>query len=123
MLFRSAQGGLIMQVMYYANEVRDFDAIAKGDGARLTPEEFQLATGLMEKLSNPEFEPEAYSDVYRTQVLSMIEEKSKGREITVPPRAPARGQVIDILAALKQSRDKSKPRPKRGGKKARGGSS
>lgn len=125
MLFRSAQGGLIMQVMYYANEVRDFDAIAKGDGARLTPEEFQLATGLMEKLSSPEFEPGAYSDVYRTQVLSMIEEKAKGREVSIAPRTPPRGQVIDILAALKQSLDKGKPRPKaeRGGKKARGGSS
>ena len=124
-LIRSAQRGLIMQQMYYANEVRDFGAIAKGDGARLTPEEFELATGLIEKLSNPEFEPENYSDAYRAQVLAMIEGKSKGREITVPPRAPAPGQVIDILAALKQSLDKAKPQPKaeRGGKKARGGSS
>ncbi len=125
-LIRSAQRGLIMQQLFYANEVRDFGAIAKSDGARLTPEEFELATGLVEKLSNPEFEPENYSDVYRAQVLEMIEEKSQGREITVPPRAPARGQVIDILAALKQSLDKAKPQPKaeRGGrKKARGGSS
>ena len=78
------------------------------------------------QLYNPEFEPEAYTDLYRTKVLSMIEAKSKGREITVPPRAPARGQVIDILAALKQSLDKAKPQPKaqRGGRqKARGGSS
>ena len=125
-LIRSAQRGLIMQQMYYANEVRDFGAIGKGNGARLTPEEFELATGLIEKLSNPEFEPENYSDLYRAQVLAMIEGKSQGREITVPPRAPARGQVIDILAALKQSLDKAKPQPKaeRGGrKKARGASS
>jgi DNA end-binding protein Ku len=111
--------------LYYANEVRDFGAIGKGDGARLTPEEFELATRLIEKLYNPEFEPENYSDAYRAQVLAMIEGKSKGRQITVPPRPPARGQVIDIPAALKQSLDKGKPQPKaeRGGrKKARGGS-
>jgi hypothetical protein len=46
-----------MQAMYYTGEVRDFGAIAKGDGARPIPEEFELATGLMDKLSSPEFAP------------------------------------------------------------------
>jgi non-homologous end joining protein Ku len=33
----------------------------------------------------------------------MIENKIKGREITVPPAAPARGHVIDLMTALKES--------------------
>jgi hypothetical protein len=36
-------------------------------------------------------------------VLAMIEEKTKGREITILPSAPARGGVIDLMEALKES--------------------
>jgi non-homologous end joining protein Ku len=50
-LIRPAKGGLIMQVMFYADEVRDFAAIPRAEGQRLTPEEFELASGLVEKNS------------------------------------------------------------------------
>ena len=109
-LIRSAKGGLIMQVMYYGEEVRDFGAIGKADGARLTPEEFELATGLVEKLSGAEFDPEAYTDEYRERVERMLSEKVKGQEITVAPKAPARGNVVDLYEALKTSLAASKPR-------------
>jgi non-homologous end joining protein Ku len=33
----------------------------------------------------------------------MIDEKTKGREITIPPRAPAAGRIIDLMEALKES--------------------
>jgi non-homologous end joining protein Ku len=33
----------------------------------------------------------------------MIEAKTKGREITILPRAPARSGVIDLMEALKES--------------------
>jgi non-homologous end joining protein Ku len=40
----------------------------------------------------------------------MLEEKSKGGEITVAaPEAPARAQIIDLMQALKQSIEKAKP--------------
>jgi non-homologous end joining protein Ku len=43
----------------------------------------------------------------------MLEEKSKGREITVTPAAePHRGQVIDLMQALKESLEKSEPAKK-----------
>jgi non-homologous end joining protein Ku len=76
-LIRSAQRGLIMQQLHHANEVRDFDAIGKGNSARLTPEGVRARHRIDRELSNPEFEPEAYTDPYRTKVLSMFEEKSK----------------------------------------------
>lgn len=41
-------------------------------------EEFELAISLVEKLSSSGVEPEAYTDLYRTQVLAMLEEKSRG---------------------------------------------
>jgi DNA end-binding protein Ku len=102
-LIRPSKGGLILQTMFYANEIRDFNEIAKGDGVRLSPAEFELANSLMEKLSSEDFEPESYENEYQARVLAMIENKVKGQEITVPPAAPARGRVIDLMTALKES--------------------
>jgi non-homologous end joining protein Ku len=54
------------------------------------------------KLSSEEFEPQSYEDEYQARVLAMIENKIKGREITIPPTL-ARGHVIDLMTALKES--------------------
>jgi DNA end-binding protein Ku len=93
----------VLQFMYHEEEVRDFSEIARAEGERLTPAEFDLATGLVEKLSSAEFEPEAYGDEYRVRVKAMLDQKAKGQEITVAPPAPPRGGVVDIYAALKKS--------------------
>ena len=59
------------------------------------------------------FEPEKYRDEYRERVQTMLEEKSKGQEITVTaPEAPQRAQIIDMMQALKQSVEKAKPKQK-----------
>jgi non-homologous end joining protein Ku len=33
----------------------------------------------------------------------MIDSKVKGQETTIPPAAPTRGRVIDLMTALKES--------------------
>jgi DNA end-binding protein Ku len=102
-LIRPSKGGLILQTMFYANEIRDFNEIAKAEGVRLSAAEFELANSLMEKLSSEDFEPESYEDEYQARVRAMLEDKAKGQEITVPPPAPASRHVIDLMAALKES--------------------
>ena len=89
--------------MFYANEIRDLSEIPKGDGIKLSAEEFELAHGLVEKLSSEDFQPEAYEDEYQNRVRAMLDSKVKGHEITIPPRAPARGHIIDLMEALKES--------------------
>jgi non-homologous end joining protein Ku len=43
----------------------------------------------------------------------MLDEKSKGREITVAaPEAPRHGQIIDLMQALKQSIEEARPKAK-----------
>jgi DNA end-binding protein Ku len=102
-LIRPSKGGLILQTMFYANEIRDFNEIAKAEGVRLSPAEFELANSLMEKLSLDDFEPQSYEDEYQSRVLAMIDSKVKGQEITIPPAGPMRGRVIDLMTALKES--------------------
>jgi DNA end-binding protein Ku len=102
-LIRPCKGGLVLQTMFYANEVRDFGEIPKAENIGLSAAEFEAAAGLIGKLSSENFEPESYEDEYQNRVLAMIENKVKGREITAPPPAPRPAHVIDLMAALKES--------------------
>ena len=67
------------------NEIRNFDEISKGETAKLSDAENQLALGLMDQLTTEDFDLENYRDEYRDRVLAFLDEKSKG-EIVTPPR-------------------------------------
>jgi non-homologous end joining protein Ku len=68
--------------------VRDFQQVPKGDKVKLSEKE--LGIGLIERLTSEEFHPEIYQDEYRIRVLAMLNEKSRGKEITIPPPVPRR---------------------------------
>jgi DNA end-binding protein Ku len=111
-LIRHYENGLIMHSLYYVNEVRNFAEITKAENAKLSGEEIDLGAQLIEDMSD-EFKPEKYRDEYRERVQAMLEEKSKGQEITVAaPEAPRHAQIIDLMQALKQSIEKAKPKHK-----------
>ena len=112
-IVRAAQKGLMMHTMYFANEVRSFDEIPKGESAKITGAEASLAIRLIDELSNDEFEPEKYHDEYSERVLNLVNEKAEGKEITLAQPVAQRGQVIDLMAALKESLEKTGPRQKR----------
>jgi len=102
-LIRPAQGGLTLHGMYFADEVRDFGEIDKGEDAKLRPGELELAGRLITELSNDKFEPQKYHDEYRGRVLEIVNMKVEGREITTVAPQAQRAQVIDLMDALKQS--------------------
>ena len=102
-LIRAAQGGLMLHTMYFADEVRDFGEIDKGDSAKIRDGELDLALQLINGLANPAFSPDRYTDEYRHRVLDMINKKVEGQEITVAEPAAPRAQVIDLMEALKES--------------------
>jgi DNA end-binding protein Ku len=111
-LIRPYKNGLIMHSLYYSNEVRNFAEIAKGENVRLSDQEIELGATLIENMSD-EFNPERFRDEYRERVQAMLDEKSKGREITVAaPATPRQGQIIDLMQALKQSIGKARPEKK-----------
>jgi DNA end-binding protein Ku len=111
-LIRPYKNGLIMHSLYYANEVRDFGQIPKGDNVKLSDSELTLGANLIEQMSEDEFKPEKFEDEYRIRVLAMLDEKSKGQEIKPAPTQERRGQVIDLMQALKQSLEKARPKKK-----------
>jgi DNA end-binding protein Ku len=102
-LIRPSQNGLMLHTMFFADEVRNFDEISKGESAKISGAETNLALRLIDELSSEEFHPEQYEDEYRQRVLNLINSKAEGKEITVAEPQAHRAQVIDLMEALKES--------------------
>ena len=102
-LIRAAQNGLMLHTMYFADEVRDFGEVEKGEGAKIREGELELAEKLIAELTHDEFKPEQYMDEYRQRVLDLVNTKVEGKEITTAAAPAERAQVIDLMDALKQS--------------------
>ena len=102
-LVRPAQTGLMLHTMYFADEVRDFGEIDKGQSAKIKEGELELARRLIDELSHDEFKPDQYQDEYRVRVLELVNAKVEGKEVTAVGPEVQRAQVIDLMDALKQS--------------------
>ncbi|HWC02670.1 MAG TPA: Ku protein [Methylomirabilota bacterium] len=99
---RSEQDGLILQRLFFADEVHDRMEIEQGAAPKLREQERTLAERLIEELSAAEFHPEAYEDDYRKRVLKAIEQKAAGQEIQ-RIEVDARPSTTDLVATLKAS--------------------
>ncbi len=101
-LLRPIDNGLVMQVLHYADEVRAFDEVPVGD-AVLRDTEMKLAVQLIEQISTDEFHPENYQDEVRARYNEAIQRKVEGQEVTAAAPEQPRGQIIDLMEALKAS--------------------
>ena len=101
-LLRPVDKGLVMQVLHYADEVRSFDEVPVGD-AVVRDAEMKLAVQLIEQITVEEFHPENYKDVVRTRYHEAIQRKVEGQEVTSAAPEQPRGQIIDLMDALKAS--------------------
>jgi len=109
-LMRPLESGLVMQVLHYADEVRPFSEIPVGDAVVKEPE-LKLAVQLIEQIATDEFKPDAYVDEVRARYHEAIQRKVEGQEVTAAaPEAP-KGQIIDLMEALKASLAQKGPRP------------
>lgn len=96
------ESGIMMHQMRYQDEIRSFDEVPLGENHTLADAELDLAIKIIEQIASDEFRPEEYSDEVKARVLSLIQQKVEGQEISV--EAPAqKGEIIDLMAALKAS--------------------
>ena len=82
----------------------------------------QLAEALIKQKATT-FDPKNYEDRYETALMEMIREKLKGHKPIIAA-APERGNVINLMDALKASLSQAKPPAKseaRPSKRARAG--
>src|SRR5215813_2738346 len=101
-MLRPVEGGLVMQQLLYADEVRPISEIGL-DKEKVQDAELKLATMLIEQRAVDKFRPEAYEDEVKKRIQEQLKRKIEtGEEISSAP-APAKGEVIDLMEALRRS--------------------
>jgi DNA end-binding protein Ku len=101
-LLRPFEDGILMQQLRYETEIRAFDEVDLGE-APVDESELALAVQLVEQIASDAFTPQEYSDGVRDKILSAIEQKVAGQELTFAPSGEPKAQVIDLMDALKAS--------------------
>jgi len=100
-MLRPEEGGIAMQQLLYADEVRPFSEVPI-EQADVAPKELDLAKLLVEQRATNKFEPETYEDDVKKRIQAQLERKIAGQEIQVAPAEPG-AQIIDLMEALKAS--------------------
>ena len=112
---RAVPGGLVMQQLLYAPEVRTIDELAI-EATPVRDTELALAKQLIAQISSKEFDPSQYEDDVLKRIEATVQRKVDGEQIAISPSAPEAGaQVIDLMEALRASLEKTKgsrPAPK-----------
>jgi len=100
---RPVEGGIVMQQLLYAPEVRSIGEV-EIPAATVKDQELALAQQLIAQISVDTFDPTAYKDDVKARIEAAIERKIEGKEIEVAPTlAEPSGQVIDLMEALRAS--------------------
>jgi DNA end-binding protein Ku len=102
---RPWQGVILLETMYFADEVRQPESL---DGkTNLRPAEVDMAKSLVENLSD-KFEPSKYDDTYRKELLDLLKQKAETGEISAPREEEEEAEVVDLMAALRESVERTK---------------
>jgi DNA end-binding protein Ku len=95
---RPVEDTLVLETMYYADEVRQPEEAPK---PKVQQPEVEMAKTLIENLA-AKFDPEKYHDRYRNQLLDLLKKKAKGQKLPEPAEDEG-GEVVDLMEALRQS--------------------
>src|SRR5690349_3150709 len=101
-MVRPLKGGLVMEQLRYADEIRDIAEVPIPKTEVKKPE-LDLAVKLIEQAATEEFEPKKYKDNVRERMQEQIERKVEGKQITEEPEEAPKAKVLDLMQALKQS--------------------
>ena len=117
---RPGDGVLTLTTMRFADEVvppAELDDVLPSEKPKVGKREVEMAEQLIDSLTR-RFDPDAYRDEYREELLAMIERKAAGEEVMVAPADEGEPtKAPDLMAALEQSiaavKSKRKPAKKR----------
>ncbi|HEY2729472.1 MAG TPA: Ku protein [Polyangia bacterium] len=95
-------GGLVLQQLLYADEVRPLAEVPLPDGEVREPE-LRLARQLIDQIASETFEPTLYHDDVRERIQADIQRKMQGQDIATSVPEPQPARIIDLMEALKAS--------------------
>jgi DNA end-binding protein Ku len=104
---RPGEGVLTLTTMRFADEVvppSELDDVLPAEQPKVAEREVEMAEQLIDSLTRS-FDPTAYRDEYREELLAMIERKAAGEEIVAAPEGDERQatKAPDLMAALEES--------------------
>ncbi len=101
---RPAEDGLMLQQLFFADEVRSLKDL-NIEQVEVTQPELNLAMQLIDQIAEDGYDPSAYKDEEKVRVLEAIDRKIAGQQIVAHEEveSPATGQVIDLMEALRAS--------------------
>lgn len=101
---KALEGGLVLSILRYADELRDPKAYFEGINTKADPEAVGLAKELIEAESGrfePEKMPDTYAETLRELLRAKVEQRAPQIEVATEGKAPK--EVINIMTALKES--------------------
>jgi DNA end-binding protein Ku len=104
---RPSDGVLTLTTMRFADEVvppSELDDVLPSEQPKVGKREVEMAEQLIDSLTT-EFDPTAYRDEYREQLLGLIERKAEGEDVlSAPaPEEPKPTGAPDLMSALEES--------------------
>ena len=101
---KAVAGGLVLSILRYADELRDPKPYFESINIEAKPEAVTLAKELIESESG-RFEPEKIPDKYAETLRELLQAKVEQRapQIVVATEGKAKPEVVNIMAALKES--------------------
>lgn len=100
---RPAEGGMVLQQLLYAAEVRSL-ADLQIDVVNVGDTELKMAKQLIEQNSVASYDATQFVDEERKRILAAVQEKIAGRQIVAPQHFHvAGGEVVDVVEALRAS--------------------
>jgi DNA end-binding protein Ku len=106
-VIRPYQGVLMLETMYFADEVRPVEDVIDNppDAKSLGKQDLEMAQNLIESMT-VDWDPEKYHDRYTERVRDLVEAKSKDEKFDVPEEEEQGADVVDLTAALRASVDR-----------------
>jgi DNA end-binding protein Ku len=104
-VLRPHQGTILLETLYYPDEVRQERGVDIGK-VKVSDRELEMAFTLIELLKKP-FDPSEYRDNYREALAQLIEAKLEGKQVVSAPPTRDTG-VLDLAEALKRSVEAAK---------------
>lgn len=99
---RCHQDTLLLETMFWPDEIRAVPAGEADEEVEIRPEEVEMAKILIDTMSGP-FVGDDYQDKTRENIEAVARQKVEGKEIVSLESPDQPGEVIDLLAALKAS--------------------
>ncbi len=119
---RPSDGVLTLTTMRFADEVvppAELEDVLPAEPPKPAKREVEMAEQLIDSLAG-QFDPAAYRDEHREELLALIERKAEGKDVLsapaveepVPTGAPDLMSALEASIAAVKGRDKAKPKSK-----------